>query len=60
MCGFHSPFVVALAALGATALLSACGKNGGAGVPISGPEYMSGAKLEWRCPGRAHANPTAS
>ena len=35
MCGFHSPFVVALA--GATALLGACGKNGGARVPTSGP-----------------------
>jgi cytochrome c5 len=138
MCVFHSPFVVALAALGATAMLGACGKNGGAGVPTSGPaqsgglppdleaiyerscknchsmpasgapqtgdarawapritqcadsllvhtfngyksmppmgacmdcdeeqyraliEYMSGAKLEWRCSGRAHSNPTAS
>src|ERR1700730_5474313 len=33
MCMFRSPFVPALAALGATALLGACGKNGGAGVP---------------------------
>jgi hypothetical protein len=32
MCMFRSPFVPALAALGATALLGACGKNGGAGV----------------------------
>jgi cytochrome c5 len=37
MCKFRSPFVPALAALGATALLGACGKNGGVGVPTSGP-----------------------
>ena len=37
MCMFRSSFVPALAAFGATALLGACGKSGGAGVPTSGP-----------------------
>jgi cytochrome c5 len=33
---FHSPFIPALAALGATALLGACGNSGGASVSASG------------------------
>jgi cytochrome c5 len=38
---FRSAFVPALAALGATALLGACDKNGGAGVPTSGSPHLS-------------------
>lgn len=38
---FHSRFVPALTALGATALLGACDKSGGAGVPTSSPTNSS-------------------
>ncbi len=38
---FHPPFILALAALSATALLGACGKSGGASVSASGSAQAS-------------------